>query len=542
MQSGRLTVLRINEISVPLDADYQTIKKEISGIINVPIEDIVEFEIARQSIDSRQRNNIRFIYSVNVTVNADENKILSRFPSSKVTLFERYEYSLPDNRRNSKFRPVIVGFGPAGMFAGLILANAGLNPLILERGNDVDTRTADVYGFWHSRKLNTSSNVQFGEGGAGTFSDGKLTTGIKDPRCRYVLESFTAFGAPEQILYSSHPHIGTDKLVDVVKNIRKEIIRLGGEVRFGCCLNDIYQANGYIQGFAYSNENGNIVEEETDCLILCIGHSARDTVHMLHSRGMNMEQKAFSVGVRIEHPQEMINKSLFGKFYNHPLLGAANYKLSNHSLHNRGGYTFCMCPGGTVVCASSEEEMVVVNGMSEYARSGPNANSAILVGVEPERFGSSHPLAGIEFQRNIEKAAYVFGGGDYTAPGQTVGDFLAGHGSEKLGKVIPTCPTGVCPTDIRKVLPSFVTDTVAESIVAFNKKLDGFALNDAVLTAPESRSSSPVRILRDEFRQSNIKGVFPCGEGAGYAGGIVSAAVDGIKCAEAVLADEIDDC
>ena len=534
-------MLRVNEISIPLDGDLQAIKNEVSSILDIPLDYIREIEIARQSIDSRQRNNIKFIYSVNVDISSDEDKILSRFPPSKVSLYKKYKYELPDNRRNSKFRPVIVGFGPAGMFAGLILAKAGLKPLILERGNEVDKRTADVYGFWTDRKLNTSSNVQFGEGGAGTFSDGKLTTGIKDPRCRFVLESFTLFGAPEQILYSSHPHIGTDKLVDVVKNIRNEIIRLGGEIRFGCCLTDIYHANGYIQGFAYKDVYGSIHEDETDCLILCIGHSARDTVSMLYSRGINMEQKSFSVGVRIEHPQEMINKSLFGKFYNHPLLGAANYKLSNHSLHNRGGYTFCMCPGGTVVCASSEEEMVVVNGMSEFARSGPNANSAILVGVDPENFGSCHPLAGIEFQRKIEKAAYDYGGCDYTAPGQTVGDFLAGRPSSRLGSVIPTCPTGVLPTDIRTVLPSFVADTIAESIIAFDKKLSGFALNDAVLTAPESRSSSPVRIIRDEFRQSNIKGIFPCGEGAGYAGGIVSAAVDGIKCAEAVLADEIDD-
>ncbi len=535
-------MLRINEIAVPLGAGIDEIKNAASSIIDVPVDYITYIEIAKESIDSRQKNNIKLIYSVNVEIDGNEENIASRFLPSKVCLTEKYSYNFPENKRNSVFRPVVVGFGPAGMFASLILAKAGLRPLIIERGNDVDTRTKDVYGFWHTRKLNTSSNVQFGEGGAGTFSDGKLTTGIKDSRCRYILESLHEFGAPEQILYSSHPHIGTDKLISVVKNIRNEIINLGGEIRFGCCLTDIYKANGYIQGISYRDNSGSVIDMETDCLILCIGHSARDTVEMLHSHGISMEQKAFSVGVRIEHPQELINKSLFGNQWNNPLLGAANYKLSNHSLHKRGAYTFCMCPGGTVVCASSEEEMVVVNGMSEYARNGENANSAILVGVEPEQFGSSHPLAGIDFQRNIEKTAFIAGGCNYTAPGQTVGDFLNNRASKKLGSVNPTCPTGVTPTDIRKVLPDFVCETIAQSVVAFDKKLHGFSLPDAVLTAPESRSSSPVRILRDEFRQASIKGIFPCGEGAGYAGGIVSAAVDGIKCAEAVLADEFDDC
>lgn len=535
-------MIRINEIAMPLSADINEIKKAASEILCINSAEITFFEIAKESIDSRKKHNIKMIYSVNLETETDEDSIIMRFPQNKVQKTERYIYSFPENKRKSVFRPVIVGFGPAGMFASYILAQAGLNPLILERGNDVDTRTADVYGFWKTRNLNTSSNVQFGEGGAGTFSDGKLTTGIKDSRCRYVLEKFKEFGAPESILYSSHPHIGTDRLVHVVKNMRNEIIRLGGEIKFGCCLTDIYKANGYIQGISYTGADGSVTDIETDCLILCIGHSARDTVEMLFSHGILMEQKPFSIGVRIEHPQEQINKALFGKHWNDPTLGAANYKLANHSLHERGAYTFCMCPGGTVVCASSEEEMVVVNGMSELARDGENANSAILVGVEPHHFESAHPLAGISLQRKIERAAYKEGGCDYTAPAQTVGDFLNNTPSKKLGKVKPTCPTGVRPTDIRKVLPSAVTDSIASAIKAFDKKLTGFALPDAVLTAPESRSSSPVRIIRDEFRQASIKGIFPCGEGAGYAGGIVSAAVDGIKCAEAVLADEEDDC
>ena len=534
-------MLRINEIATPLGADPQEIRAAAAKQIGVPLKDITYFEIARESVDSRQKNRIKMIWSVNVEIDGDEDSIAARFPANKVNRCERYAYALPENRRTSRFRPVVVGFGPAGMFAALILARACLSPLVIERGNDVDTRTADVYRFWKTRVLNTSSNVQFGEGGAGTFSDGKLTTGIKDSRCRLILNTFCAFGAPEQILYSAHPHIGTDKLKGVVKNLRQEIIRLGGEVRFGCTLRDVYEANGCVQGISYTDPAGTTVDFETDCVLLCIGHSARDTVEMLYRKGVRMEQKAFSVGVRIEHPQSLINRALYGKWANDPRLGAANYKLANHPPHGRGGYTFCMCPGGTVVCASSEENRVVVNGMSEFARDGENANSAILVGIEPDYFADDHPLSGIELQRHIESAAFLAGGGGYTAPAPLVGDFLKRNPSVRQGGVKPTCPTGVQFGDIRRVLPDVVTDNIALAITAFDKKLPGFALPDAVLTAPESRSSSPVRILRDELRQCSIKGLFPCGEGAGYAGGIVSAAVDGVKCAEAVLADELDD-
>ncbi len=534
-------MLRINEISVQLGASHEEIKNEAAKILGVSPLHILKLEIVRESIDSRHKYDIRMIYSVNAETDLDEPSIAASFLPNKVFVTSKYEYVLPDNRRTSKLRPVIVGFGPAGMFASYILSQAGLCPIVLERGSDVDTRISEVSRFWTQKLLNTDSNVQFGEGGAGTFSDGKLTTGIKDERCRYVLTSFVKFGAPEQILYSSHPHIGTDRLRPLVKNMRQEIIRLGGEVRFGCKLTALYTANGYIQGIAYADANGGSFDLETDTLLLCIGHSARDTFEMLHRAGLHMEKKAFSMGVRIEHPQELINKAMFGSFWNDPRLGAANYKFANHPPHGRGGYTFCMCPGGTVVCSSSENEMVVVNGMSEFARNGVNANSAILVGVEPEHIPGADPLSGIRLQREIERAAFSAGGGSYSAPAQTVIDFMNGTPSRRFGTVKPSCSTGAVPGDIRNVLPEPITSEIALAITAFDKKMPGFALPDAVLTAPESRSSSPVRIIRDELRQASVKGVYPCGEGAGYAGGIVSAAVDGIRSAEAVLADEPDD-
>lgn len=534
-------MLRINEISLKLGASHEDIKQEAANVLGISVSHISEFEIVRESIDSRHKYDIKMIYSVNVETDLNETEVAARFLPSKVFTTKKYEYHFPVNHRTSTLRPVIIGLGPAGMFAAYILAQAGLCPLVLERGSDVDTRTEEVHGFWTDKRLNTDSNVQFGEGGAGTFSDGKLTTGIKDERCRYVLSSFVKFGAPEQILYSSHPHIGTDRLRPLVKNMRNEIIRLGGEVRFGCRLTGLYIANGYIQGICYTDRSGAQTDLETDTLLLCIGHSARDTVEMLRNAGIHMEKKAFSVGVRIEHPQELINKAMFGSFWNDPRLGAANYKFANHPPHGRGGYTFCMCPGGTVVCASSEKEMVVVNGMSEYARDRENANSAILVGIEPEHIPDNDPLAGLRLQREIETKAFLAGGRSYAAPAQRVGDFMNGSPTSAFGCVKPSCTTGVVPGDIRRVLPDVITHEISLAIDAFDKKMPGFRMPDAVLTAPESRSSSPVRIVRDECRQANIKGIYPCGEGAGYAGGIVSAAVDGIRSAEAVLADEPDD-
>ncbi|MDO5448611.1 MAG: hypothetical protein Q4F70_03275, partial [Clostridia bacterium] len=396
--------------------------------------------------------------------------------------------------------------------------------------------------FWTTRRLNTDSNVQFGEGGAGTFSDGKLTTGIKDERQTKVFQEFIHFGAPEQIMYSNYPHIGTDKLKEVVKNFRKEIIELGGEIHFNAKLTDLIIYNNFIQGITYT-ENGKTIDFETDTVVLAIGHSARDTVEMLYNKGINMMQKPFSVGTRIEHPREFIDHAQYGDYAGHPALGAANYKMACHPEHGRGTYTFCMCPGGTVVAASSEEGMLVVNGMSEYARDKENSNSALLVGINPEDFPSDHPLAGIELQRQIERKAFDIGGKDYTAPAQTVKDFLSNTKSTKLGAIKPSCPTGTVPSDIREILPEKVTDNIADALLKMDNMLKGFAMPDAVLTAPESRSSSPVRIIRDDFYQCSrgdtpLGGLYPCGEGAGYAGGIVSAAVDGIRCFEAILSNE----
>ncbi len=534
-------MLRISDIKLPVDHTEEDLKAQISKIIRT--DDIREIKIFRRSIDSRKKSDIHFVYTVDVVSGADEAKVLRKSDPKKVSEAKQYIYKSPENRRTSSLRPVVTGFGPAGMFCALLLAREGLCPLVIERGADVDQRTKDVTSFWSTRKLNTDSNVQFGEGGAGTFSDGKLTTGIKDERQTKVFEEFIHFGAPEQIIYSNYPHIGTDKLKDVVKNFRKEIISLGGEVRFNCRLTDLIIYNNAIQGITFVNENGKQEDFETDTLVLAIGHSARDTLEMLYDKGVNIIQKPFSVGARIEHPREFIDRAQYGDFAGHPALGAANYKMACHPEHGRGTYTFCMCPGGTVVAASSEEGMLVVNGMSEYARDKENSNSALLVGINPEDFPTEHPLSGMHLQREIERKAFALGGGDYTAPAQTVKDFLNNEKSTKFGAVKPSCPTGTVPSDIREILPVKVTDNIADALLKMDKMLKGFALPEAVLTAPESRSSSPVRIVRDDFFQAGrgdmpLAGLYPCGEGAGYAGGIVSAAVDGIRAFEAILSNE----
>lgn len=531
-------MIRVNEIKVPLGQGTAGLKDSAAKVLRIRANRIREIRIAKRSIDSRKKDDIRLTYSVDVIVDGDEEEILRHVSAPRAFRTEEYAYQMPEARRNSRFRPVVVGFGPAGMFAGLLLAQAGYRPLILERGGDVDSRMADVEAFWQQRRLNTESNVQFGEGGAGTFSDGKLTTGIKDPRCREVFLEFCRCGAPEEILYDGKPHIGTDRLGEVVKNLRKKIIDLGGEVRFRCRFDRLIIANGAVHGITYTDANGSSVDYETDTVILAAGHSSRDTVRTLYEQKITMARKPFSVGARIEHPQSFIDTAQYGAFAGHPELGAADYKLACHPPHGRGAYTFCMCPGGTVVCASSEEGGVVVNGMSNYARNGRNANSAILVGIEPEDLPGDDPLAGIELQRRIERSAFEQGGGNYAAVSQLVGDFLNDRPSQKLGSVVPTCPTGVVMGDIARILPEKVIRTMREALPQMDRKIRGFAMPEAVLTAPESRSSSPVRLLRDEFYQSNVRGLYPCGEGAGYAGGIVSAAVDGIRVAEAVLRDE----
>lgn len=530
-------MIRINEIRLSLDEEEAVLKSKAAKILKINEKYIESYTIYKKSVDARKKDDVHFTYSIDAVITLDENQIVQKCKSNKVQIVKPYKYEMPENKRVSKFRPVIVGFGPAGMFAGLILAEAGLQPIILERGKDVDSRQKDVNKFWQTKELNEESNVQFGEGGAGTFSDGKLTTGIKSPFIRKVLDELYEAGAPEEILYSSKPHIGTDRLTVVVKNIRKKIESLGGEVRLECKLERIIKANGFVHGITYSH-HGEMTDMECDSVIMAIGHSARDTVEMMYNLGAEIMQKPFSVGARIEHPQKLINQAQYGKFAGHPKLGAADYKLACHGLHERGAYTFCMCPGGTVVAAASEKEGVIVNGMSSLARDGENANSALLVGIEPKDFPSEHPLAGIYYQREIEHNAYVLAGSNYNAPAQLVGDFLKGIESKELGNVRPTCPTGVTLTNLDECLPAKVSATMKSAIVEMDKKLNGFNLYDAVLTAPETRSSSSVRILRDEFMQCNIRGVYPCGEGAGYAGGIVSAAVDGIKCAHAVLDDE----
>lgn len=532
-------MIRINELKLPLSADESELKSLAAKALKINQNHITNLEICKKSVDCRKKDDIKFIFSVDVGLDFDEDKALTRINNPKISKTEKYEYKLPEIKRRSTLRPVIVGFGPAGMFSAVTLAAAGLKPIIIERGETVDKRNESVKSFWNTRRLNVNSNVQFGEGGAGTFSDGKLTTGIKDKRCRRVFELFCENGAPQEIMYSSTPHIGTDKLAGVVKNIRESVKAMGGEFKFNTKLVDIIVYNGAIQGVTVENENGGREDIETDAVILATGHSARDTVEMLFNKGIQMMQKPFSVGARIEHKQEMINKTQYGKFADNPKLKAANYKLACHPQGGRGAYTFCMCPGGTVVCASSEEGTVVVNGMSEYARNGENANSALLVGIDTELFPSDHILAGMYWQREIEQKAFALGGGDYTAPAQTVGDFMNNVKSAKLVSVKPSCPTGVSLCNLRDLLPQKVTDTMLEALPKMDRMLNGFAMSDAVLTAPETRSSSPVRILRDEFYQTNVRGLYPCGEGAGYAGGIVSAGVDGIRCAESILVDEI---
>ena len=525
-------MLRIQNISLPLDGSQGQLKKKAARILGVKPEVITGLSLARQSIDARKKSDVHYVYTVDVTV-ADESKVMARCRDKNVSLYQSAPYVFPTVRRTSSLPPVVVGMGPAGLFAALFLARNGLAPIVLERGRPVEERTADVERFWTTGVLNPSSNVQFGEGGAGTFSDGKLTTGTHDPRISTVFRTLVEAGAPADILYQHKPHIGTDVLRDVVKNIRQELIRLGCDVRFGHQLTGLTLKDGAVAGLTVEGPQGSY-DLPCDALVLSPGHSARDTFQMLLEADVPMEQKPFAIGVRIEHPQSAVSLAQFGPVWEK--LPAADYKLACHLPNGRSAFTFCVCPGGQVVAAASEEGRLVTNGMSHRARDGKNINGGFLVGVGPADFGSDHPLAGVAFQRHWEEAAFQLGGRNYHAPAQTVKDFLARQASKTLGTVEPTYRPGVTPTDLDRCLPDYVTDTLRGALPIFDRKLHGFAAPDSLLTGVETRSSSPVRILRGEDYQSTVRGLYPCGEGAGYAGGITSAAVDGIRVAEAVAA------
>ena len=490
------------------------------------------FRIIKESIDARRKGKIDFVYQVEFESDKEE-EVVKR-ASNKDVIFEAKEEIFKFEFGNQKLnhRPIIIGTGPAGLFAGLVLAQNGYKPILFERGANVDERDLHVKKFWMDRILNTESNIQFGEGGAGTYSDGKLTTRIKDKRCDYVLDEFVFSGAPEEIRYVAKPHIGTDILKDVVKNIRNRIIELGGEVHFNSKLTDLIITDGKIKSVVINNS----IEIPAEAVVLAIGHSARDTYEMMFSKGVIISQKPFAIGVRIEHPQFMIDENQYGKFAGHPRLKAADYRLTYTTKSGRPVYSFCMCPGGVVVAAASEENTVVTNGMSEFARDKENANSAIVVGVNTTDFSSDHPLAGVEFQRKYEQLAFKVAGSNYNAPVQLVGDLLKDKNSTKLGNVKPSYPIGYNFVNLRDCLPSYVADSIKEALVDFDKKITNFASFDAILTGVETRTSSPIRIERNENLESvGVKGLYPAGEGAGYAGGIISAAVDGIKVAEKIM-------
>ncbi len=514
-------MLRINNISMPLNANEQQLKQKAAQKLGVKETELQNFAVSKKSVDARNKNNVHFVYSVDCMAQTSvTDKDIEQLPEIEPLIY---------NIKDSDMRPVVVGSGPAGMFAGLALAEAGLCPIILERGAMVEQRQKDVAQFWQNGELKTDSNVQFGEGGAGTFSDGKLMTGIKKDKFTFrVLQEFAKAGAPKEILYLAKPHIGTDNLCLVVKNIREKIISLGGEYRFNSKLDSLVIKDGKLRAIKVVHKN-ETYELSTDRLFLAIGHSARDTFEMLYKSGVHMEQKPFSVGVRIEHKQCLINKAQYGKAAESPYLGAADYKMAVHLPNGRSVYTFCMCPGGVVVAAASEKGRLVTNGMSEFARDAENANAALLVGVSEKDFGDDNPLSGMYFQRKLEENAFIAGDKTYRAPAQLVGDFLASKVSKRLEDVHPSYRPGVVLGSFDKVLPNDIIDSLRLGIVQMSQKLRGFDYSGAVLTGVETRSSSPVRIVRDENMQSNIKGLYPCGEGAGYAGGITSAAADGLK-------------
>ena len=519
--------LRLTQVKQRLDDWRLPVGAIAARALRVAPGEIVSAKLIRKSVDARDKSDVHFA----LTLDVETARPLRPLPRN-AEIIEAGAVAEPEPPAVAlPHRPVVVGMGPAGLFAGLELARAGLRPLVIERGRPVEQRERDVEAFWNTGRLDPLSNVQFGEGGAGAFSDGKLNSGIKDPRCRRVLETLHAAGAPEEILWEAKPHIGTDRLKTAVRGLRERILRLGGEVRFETALTGLRVEEGRVTG---AELNGGEIFD-TDHVILAVGHSARDTFEWLNGMGVRMSPKPFAIGARIEHRQADIDRAQYGKFAAHPALGAADYKLSVHLPNGRAVYTFCMCPGGVVVAAASEEGGAVVNGMSLFARDGENANSALLVNVTPEDFGGDDPLAGVRFQREWEQAAFLAGGGDHRAPAQTVGDFLKGAPSRRGGRVSPSYRPGVKWGSLEDCLPGFVTEALRQALPLLDRKLRGFADPEAVLTGVETRSSSPVRIERGPDCAASLPGLYPCGEGAGYAGGIMSAAVDGLRCAEAVI-------
>ncbi|HAT31983.1 MAG TPA: hypothetical protein DCW29_14340 [Janthinobacterium sp.] len=535
-------MLRLNEVKLPLDHDAAALHEAILARLGIAADALLGHSVFKRSYDARKRSAVVLIYSLDVEVR-DEAEVLARLrhdshlAPAPDTSYHFVAHGERAAGHDNNERPVVIGTGPCGLFAALILAQMGLRPLILERGKSVRERTVDTFGFWRKRELNPESNVQFGEGGAGTFSDGKLYSQIKDPKhySRKVLTEFVKAGAPEEIMYVSKPHIGTFRLVKMVEQMRATIEGLGGQFRFESKVDDIEieagEGGGQVRGLTLAGGE----RIATRHVVLAIGHSARDTFEMLYERGVYIEAKPFSIGFRVEHPQSLIDNCRFGPSAGNPILGAADYKLVHHASNGRSVYSFCMCPGGTVVAAASEPGRLVTNGMSQYSRNERNANSAIVVGITPLDF-PGHPLAGIALQRELEERAFALGGGNYDAPGQLVGDFVAGRASTELGSVIPSYKPAVHLTDLASALPEYAITAMREAFPAFNKQIKGYFKADAVLTGVETRTSSPIRIKRrdDDLQSLNTRGLFPAGEGAGYAGGILSAAVDGIKVAEAV--------
>ncbi|WP_213952917.1 NAD(P)/FAD-dependent oxidoreductase [Variovorax sp. dw_954] len=547
-------MIRLSEIKLPLDPPSDALPRAVQGLLGVEPEAIADIHVFKRSFDARKVDLLQ-VYIVDVTLAdpSQEAKLFAKLHGNpRVIPTPDMVYRVPAQApAELPVRPVVVGFGPCGIFAALMLAKMGFRPIVLERGKTVRQRTRDTWGLWRKSVLNPESNVQFGEGGAGTFSDGKLYSQIKDPRFlgRKVMEEFVKAGAPPEILYVAHPHIGTFKLVKVVETMRAEIIALGGEVRFEQRVTDVLIEDGHIRGLTVLDQATGVSNPvRADHVVMALGHSSRDTFAMLHERGVHIEAKPFSIGFRVEHPQGLIDRARWGRHAGHPLLGAADYKLVHHASNGRSVYSFCMCPGGTVVAATSEPGRVVTNGMSQYSRNERNANAGLVVGIEPRDFpgwSSDAPgdaLAGIALQRELESNAFVLGGGDYRAPGQLVGDFVAGNPSTVLGSVEPSYKPGVTPTDLHLALPAYAIEAMREAFPVFGRKIKGFDLHDAVLTGVETRTSSPIKITRGEDLQSlNVRGLYPAGEGASYAGGILSAGVDGIKVAEAVARELLAD-